>query len=327
MSCCIEAALGVDSIAVACAEAGLWASTGALLSTCKSLASCLSKQPILLPGVPVAVRGRYDWHAHLWHPVPGTMTKLPGSSEDREAVVLIGGGIYRLGSSPLQGSPRTDGFERFDPVTGEWILLPAMCCHRAGHSATAIGDKLYVCGGYDNRLEVIQDCVEVFDLTTEKWTKLTPMSVGRWQHAAAALRGKLYICGGITTSGFVQSVERFDPDTNLWEDLPPLSVVRDHHIAAAFQGELYVCDGYSVGHSIFSLERFDPITNLWTRLPPIIRSSATLFRMEAWQGALYIAYEDFSGMQSLKLDPATGLWETVPLLLREIESSDSECSF
>merc|ERR1719171_435087 len=87
-------------------------------------------------------------------------------------------------------------------------------------ACVTIGDRLYVCGGWDGYNDL--SSAERFDPQRGCWEALPPMSIDRHRSTCAAMGGQLYICGGLGKS----SAEYFDPEANEWRALPDMSAAR-----------------------------------------------------------------------------------------------------
>ena len=81
-----------------------------------------------------------------------------------------------------------------------------------GHTAAAMGGKIYVTGGTNQSV----NSVYVYDPQADAWTQLASMSVARRHHASAAVGGKLYVFGGRGASASLSTVEVYDPASDSW---------------------------------------------------------------------------------------------------------------
>ncbi|KAG6966621.1 hypothetical protein JG688_00006674 [Phytophthora aleatoria] len=102
------------------------------------------------------------------------------------------GVVYLIGGANREGTSFGD-IHRFDLDTRRWTLIKPSSGSfppRSGHSAVAIGAKIYVFGGLDAASSGIYNDVHIFDTQTSSWTKAaikgeTPLP--RNAHAAIAL--------------------------------------------------------------------------------------------------------------------------------------------
>jgi len=173
------------------------------------------------------------------------------------ASVVIGSKLYVIGGAPdhdLKGKLYDDilildtarpeeGWRRSRGMPGTGRTLSA---------AAAIGDRIYVFGGYRQVRDGLEnsDDAFVYDTKADRWTRLpdVPYAARAWD--GLALDGKAYILGGYVTwprdlgrpDGFTDNILRFDPVTNTYSDagdlpLPNVSmnprVLRDGRVFVA----------------------------------------------------------------------------------------------
>ncbi|KIZ01419.1 hypothetical protein MNEG_6538, partial [Monoraphidium neglectum] len=120
------------------------------------------------------------------------------------SVTVWGERLLVLGGHTKDKNPKAKIAARvLDPSTMEWSALATTGqapCARGGHSATLLGEKLYVFGGEDCSRCPLADLF-VLDLATLAWTKLEPPGKQhakpppRCGHAAVVCRDKLIVFG------------------------------------------------------------------------------------------------------------------------------------
>lgn len=150
----------------------------------------------------------------------------------------------------------------FDPDEGEWAPLPLMSTRRAQPCVTAVGRRIYVCGGYGGThgKDGPLDSCERFDPEEQVWEAMPKMSAKRFNAASTVIGPTLYMLGGATDKPEpLKSVERFDAkEVMKWEKLPDMSERRQGHGAAVLKGFVYVCGGHDGSECLDSVERFFP---------------------------------------------------------------------
>ena len=92
---------------------------------------------------------------------------------------------------------------------------------RANHSATLIGDKLYIIGGYGGAgfSRVMFNDVHVMDTNTFEFTKLAVTGTApdpRANHVTVNVRDVLYVLGGRGFTAVYDDMYVFDPDEMKW---------------------------------------------------------------------------------------------------------------
>ena len=89
----------------------------------------------------------------------------------------------------------------------------------------ALGDKLYVVGGFNDELQV-QSLVQVYDPGSDQWTTAAALPQPVHHANVAATGGKLYVLGAMVLDGFgfqaIGDCYSYDPVTNSWQDLAPM---------------------------------------------------------------------------------------------------------
>ncbi len=108
-------------------------------------------------------------------------------------------------------------------ANNEWTNVPPP---RAGHSATLIGENVYIFGGYGGLGYGRRDLDDVFALNvyTWQWSKITPKGAApekRSGHQAVAVEKKIYIFGGSNSAVQFQDVFILDTecDPPLWSKM------------------------------------------------------------------------------------------------------------
>ncbi len=152
------------------------------------------------------------------------------------AMVAHGGKLYRLGGFTARNS---DGQPQdlwsqaeaacYDPATKKWSELPPLPEPRSSFDAAALGDKLYVVGGWQLRGEqesVWHQTAYELDLATSPpvWKALPEPPFQRRALALAAYEGKLLAIGGMQREGQPTTrVDIYDPATGKWSQGPSLN--------------------------------------------------------------------------------------------------------
>lgn len=119
--------------------------------------------------------------------------------------VVKDGYIYVAGGYNQQSKLST--FERFDPKLNQWQVLPSMPEGVSAHSATVVGDKLFLFGDYDNLTSTY-----AYDFSIKKWNKIDIGFKGSRHNAATTLAEKTYVIGGnIGSKGpFLDNIQIFE---------------------------------------------------------------------------------------------------------------------
>jgi tRNA wybutosine-synthesizing protein 3 len=151
---------------------------------------------------------------------------------------------------------------------------------RAGHSATVIGDTIYIFGGADSDNKVYDNLLS-FDIEEKEIKKIQPKGIipkPRASHAACSdiLQTKVYIQGGADASGniyndllsYIPKKNRFERIETTGDVPPPLY----GHSLVPYNHYLYLFGGTSGFVYFNDLYRLDLLTKIWTKLIPSGRS-------------------------------------------------------
>ncbi|HYS56191.1 MAG TPA: kelch repeat-containing protein [Thermoanaerobaculia bacterium] len=185
------------------------------------------------------------------------------SARQELAVASANGKVYAIGG--ISGTSVLASVEQYDPIANRWQFvapLPEPLHHSA---AAAIGDILYVMGGYRTLNFDPTSVVYRYDPRIDVWSRVASLPSPRGAAAAAAIDGRIYVAGG---SPGADVLTAYDPLTDRWTTLMPMPTAREHLAAVGAGGKLYVAGGRT-SRNINALEMYDPISNLWTPLAPL----------------------------------------------------------
>eukprot|EP01123_Difflugia_compressa_P010709 TRINITY_DN3994_c0_g1_i1.p1 TRINITY_DN3994_c0_g1~~TRINITY_DN3994_c0_g1_i1.p1 ORF type:complete len:633 (+),score=148.45 TRINITY_DN3994_c0_g1_i1:128-2026(+) len=160
---------------------------------------------------------------------------------------------------------------------------------RERHSASLIGKRIYIFGGYCRGAELYYNTLYVFESETLTWTKIEPRGIPperRCGHSASVVDGKIWIFGGRTKvkkGGLFDSegagvmykndLHCYDPTTNEWYRYEPRGIGpsgRALHTATVVGRKIYIFGGAnSTGHrndtsGFCDLYELDIDTMCWT---------------------------------------------------------------
>src|SRR5262249_38199756 len=116
-------------------------------------------------------------------------------------------------------------FQRYDPATNSWTLLPAPASPRGFPAGGGINGKLYLAGGMeDNGISLT--VLQMYDPVTNAWTERRPMPTPRGRAMPAVIDGLLYVVGGSRSGTAVGAAEVYDPGTDSWQARPSMPTPR-----------------------------------------------------------------------------------------------------
>lgn len=230
-------------------------------------------EPSDIPGVKERVEVKLVDALTRFDPASGTYTELAPMPVpvNHQSMITYRGDVYSVGGHGrflFGGSPKR-AFQRYDPDTDEWSMMPPMPTARGAAGAGVIGDRLYVVGGQGENGEILPT-LEIYDFETGKWSSGPDMPSRREHVGAAVAGGKLYVLGGRTEdSDAVATAQRYDPETQEWEEVTPLPLPSGGLEALAFHGMPMAVGGGNdrAGTVTAAVQRFDPDSGEWSELP------------------------------------------------------------
>ena len=199
------------------------------------------------------------------------------------------------------------------PSSGEpsWRALAAVPSERTEVAAAAVGDRIWVLGGYAPDGATLATA-EVYDTAADRWARGPDLPVAVNHAMAATLDGVLYIAGGNDGDGPSAQVARLDGDR--WRRLAPLPRGRSAGGLVALEGRLYLVGGVVDGGLAGDTQVYDPATDRWAAAPGLPTPREHLGAASG--GKVYVVGGRVGGLggnlaAAEAFDPATGRWAGV----------------
>ena len=106
-----------------------------------------------------------------------------------------------------------------------WTRLPASRLARTEVSAAAVGENIYLVGGFETRTGRSTAAVEHYEPARRRWSRVRAMPRTLNHASAFSHAGELYVLGGYasaadTSTKAVASFWRYDPRRDRWSALP-----------------------------------------------------------------------------------------------------------
>lgn len=209
------------------------------------------------------------------------LVKLPQTHRlktARFAAAAVGYGdyIYVIGGANSAGTPLAE-VERFDVRTGRSEPFTHLAAARQGHRAVLYQDKIYVLGGFGERLPgspaIFESRVEIIDPATGVVTHSPAMPLPKARFACVVVEGKIHVIGGLTVRGqslvTTNAAEVYDIAAGQWEKSVPMPTPRQAIGALVDGGFIIVPGGRSARRDLAAVEAFDPREKVWRVLPPL----------------------------------------------------------
>jgi hypothetical protein len=175
-------------------------------------------------------------------------------------VLVVGGGAEE---TLMEGAPRSDTAEVYDPAQGTWTAIRRLTEPRAAFTATLLPDgSVLVAGGNPSFASA-----ERYEPASGRWTPTGSMAEGRSGHTATLLSdGTVLVTGGCACSepGATASAEVYDGNGASWADAGRMHIGRMFHAASLLQdGRVLVVNEGLAGDSAPSAELYDPGSRRW----------------------------------------------------------------
>lgn len=187
----------------------------------------------------------------------------------------VAGDLIFVGGGAAAGDP-TNAFDVFDAAKETWRPLPALPKGVMSFAMAAVGDQIFITGGYvaDAPGEPRKD-VWAYDTTAAQWSKKASLPYARAAHAMVAVRGRLYVVGGNGPEAGKTLI--YDPASDKWSTGAAMPTPRRALGVATDGKRVYAVGGIkSDGSVLGALEMYDPAANTWTAMPSLPNARGAL---------------------------------------------------
>nr|CAD7399880.1 unnamed protein product [Timema poppensis] len=161
---------------------------------------------------------RYDPETDCWEcvrPLPGYRTQHAGAVWGNRQLYVCGG----LDRDLVLSSMRC-----YDIASDTWESRAPMLAPRADHIMLALGERLYVCGGWAEDAEtgnrILVDTIDVYDVSTDSWKVVSRVPTPRAHAGIVGVGSKIYIIGGFRGDALFDRatavIECYDLETDSW---------------------------------------------------------------------------------------------------------------
>ncbi len=246
----------------------------------------------------------YNTANNTWnqsHEVPANRRRGSAGAVLHNDKIYLVGGIEGGHGSPATGYT---WFDEYDPVTGQWKVLPDAPRKRDHAHAVIYNNKLYLTGGRDtsnpNYTSANIGEVDIYNFATGTWSTLSSshnLPTLRGGTTSVLYNGEILVMGGESSKQTLahNQTEAFDPVAQTWRTLAPLNVGRHGTQAVVFENAVYIAAGSAQqggAPELDSIERFDnggtstttvelPLASGWNLvglpIDPVDRSTDAVF--------------------------------------------------
>ena len=211
--------------------------------------------------------------------------------------------LYCLGGEN-ENDQVTFSVSQLNTTDKQWKALHGMPTSKEVFGATAIGKKIYVCGGYIGKED--SNLMEVFDCEHNTWSELAPMPSKRREHGMTTLNGNIYVTGGYDASNHkLSSVLKYSPETSTWTEVKPMNEEREDHELVTLDDYIYAIAGFQTN----TVERYSPLIDKWGFVAPT-HYNHFYFGATSHQNKIYVLSE--FGFEVF--DPQSDTWQELPKL-------------
>ncbi|AEE82410.1 Met-10+ like family protein / kelch repeat-containing protein [Arabidopsis thaliana] len=216
-------------------------------------------QKELIPLEKLSIVGEPVEKLHLWGHSACTIDE-----SDRKEVIVFGGfggfGRHARRNESLLLNPSCG--------TLKLIAVNESPSARLGHTASMVGDFMFVIGGRADPLNILND-VWRLDISTGEWS--SQRCVGsefppRHRHAAASVGTKVYIFGGLYNDKIVSSMHILDTKDLQWKEVEQQGqwpCARHSHAMVAYGSQSFMFGGYNGENVLNDLYSFDVQSCSW----------------------------------------------------------------
>ncbi|OWM83448.1 hypothetical protein CDL15_Pgr012929 [Punica granatum] len=193
--------------------------------------------------------------------------------------VLVHGGFGGMG----RHARRNDSL-LLDPLDGtvEAIDTAGAPSPRMGHTASLIGEQMFVIGGRADPTSILSE-IWALNTATNQWTLLNCNGDSfppRHRHAAAVLGSRIYVFGGLNNDTIFSSIFVLDEKDLRWEELKvggEQPCARHSHSMVAFGSQIFMFGGYNGEKALGDLYSFNVKTRVWRKEKALGRSPYARF--------------------------------------------------
>ncbi|GAU18390.1 hypothetical protein TSUD_202790, partial [Trifolium subterraneum] len=217
-----------------------------------------------------------------------------GNAPENQSVIVCGG------FGGLGRHARRNDLLLLDPYSGNLETISTFGCAcpspRLGHTASLVGDLMFVIGGRTGPDKILSD---VWSLDTIKncWKLLQcggTVFPPRHRHAAAVVGSNIYVFGGFDNDIIFSSFFVLDTINLHWKEIPVSGDwpnARHSHAMVASNSHIFMFGGYDGGKALGDLYSFDVQMGQWKKeitagKNPHARFSHSIFVYKNYLGVL-----------------------------------------
>lgn len=138
-----------------------------------------------------------------------------------------------------------------------------MPTERYAFTSDVVNEKIYVIGGHDHKMKVVEE----YDPATDQWATKSAPKFGHAVHASCVIDNIIYVFGGASSTEWITNVEAYDPATDTWTTKAPIPAELGASIglncAATANGKAYLMGGMANPEPA-KVAEYDPVADSWS---------------------------------------------------------------
>jgi N-acetylneuraminic acid mutarotase len=177
--------------------------------------------------------------------------------------------VHRWGNDYLSPSQ----ISQYDVEQDVWgSPIANMTIPRSYPIIAAVGSRLFVMGGWNERRDCPISGVEAYDPRKNEWANVAVMPTARGDFAAVVSGDRIFTIGGWNGWGPAKTAERYDPASDTWARLKSLPLPITNHAAVTINGRIFNIGGYEDGMPTSVVRCYDIAAGAWGSVAPLPRA-------------------------------------------------------
>ena len=143
----------------------------------------------------------------------------------------------------------------YQNITGLSSTIPEMNSRRLDFGMCSLAGCIFVAGGYQNDLGVLDKC-EIYSFESREWTEAAGMNTKRSGFNLIFFENKIWAIGGYSSiNKNLDTIETYDLVENRWTSINVrLQMRRSCYGAAVHKNKIFVVGGITHGETLSSVE-------------------------------------------------------------------------
>lgn len=185
-----------------------------------------------------------------------------------------------------------------------WEQMKSMKVAKGGSQSCVIDNTIYVLGGCDNAIKVLNSA-EAYNTETNEWCDVKSIPVKVYESNAEAINNIIYVVGGWTISAnaswiAIDSSFAYDPVSDSWKTITNFPLHSGANSSCVLDDKLYIIGGLKNFADVDNSGQkqafvYDPIKDTWASLPPMKYERGEGSTASAFDNKIYV----FGGLHAI----------------------------